>query len=151
MICQNFELPRLEEVYGGIAYYLADQAEIDSYLIRQSDKWAEERRNAEPLPGDLRQRLMRARHELHTARPSRRFGFWRTPNYAERRTLKSWPWCRNSDGCLSANVRHAQPTGMNCPWPAAITENEKGPRYARWRRRDAACRPWACPTNLLIL
>ena len=68
-ICQNFELLRLEEVYGAIAYYLANQTEIDSYLIRQSDKWAEGRRNAEALPADLRQRLLRARDELHTARP----------------------------------------------------------------------------------
>ena len=69
-ICQNFELLRLEEVYGAIAYYLANQAEIDAYLIGQDAKWAEGRRNAEPLPADLRERLMRARDELHTARPS---------------------------------------------------------------------------------
>jgi len=69
-ICQNFELLRLEEVYGAIAYYLANQAEIDTYLIRQNEKWAEGKRNAEPLPADLREKLMRARDELHTARPS---------------------------------------------------------------------------------
>jgi uncharacterized protein (DUF433 family) len=69
-ICQNFELVRLEEVYGAIAYYLANQAEIDAYLIRQNEKWAEGKRNAEPLPADLRERLMRARDELHPARPS---------------------------------------------------------------------------------
>ena len=28
-ICQNFELLRLEEVYGAIAHYLANQADID--------------------------------------------------------------------------------------------------------------------------
>jgi len=69
-ICQNFELLRLEEVYGAIAYYLANQAEIDRYLLRQNDKWAEGRRAAEPLPADLRDRLVRARDELHTAHPS---------------------------------------------------------------------------------
>jgi len=69
-ICQNFELLRLEEVYGAIAYYLANQAEIDTYLIRQNEKWAEGKRNAEPLPADLREKLMRDRDELHTARPS---------------------------------------------------------------------------------
>lgn len=69
-ICQNFELLRLEEVYGAIAYYLANQAEVDAYLIRQNEKWAEGRRTAEPLPASLRERLMRARDELHTARPS---------------------------------------------------------------------------------
>jgi uncharacterized protein (DUF433 family) len=69
-ICQNFELLRLEEIYGAIAYYLGNQAEIDAYLTRQSEKWAGGKRNAEPLPTDLRQRLMRARDELHTPRPS---------------------------------------------------------------------------------
>ena len=69
-IRQNFELLQLEEVYGAIAYYLANQAEIDDYLMRQNEKWAEGRRNAEPLPVDLRERLMRARDELHAARAS---------------------------------------------------------------------------------
>ena len=69
-IRQNFELLRLEEVYGAIAYYLANQADIDAYLIRQNEKWEEGRRNADPLPADLRERLMRVRDELHTARPS---------------------------------------------------------------------------------
>ena len=69
-ICQNFELLGLEEVYGAIAYYLANQADIDVYMIRQNEKWAEGRRNAEPLPANLRERLMRARDELHTTRLS---------------------------------------------------------------------------------
>lgn len=65
-ICQNFELLRLEDVYGAIAHYLANQADIDAYLIRQSEKWAEGKRSAEPLPANLRERLMRARDELHS-------------------------------------------------------------------------------------
>jgi uncharacterized protein (DUF433 family) len=69
-ICQNFELLQLEEVYGAIAYYLANQADIDGYLMRQGDKWAEGKRHAEPLPVNLRERLMRARDELHTTRQS---------------------------------------------------------------------------------
>jgi hypothetical protein len=63
-------LLRLEEVYGVITYYLAHQPEIDAYLIRQNEAAAEGRRMAEPLPADLRERLMRARDELHTPRPS---------------------------------------------------------------------------------
>jgi uncharacterized protein (DUF433 family) len=65
-ICQNFELLGLEEVYGAIAYYLANQADIDAYLLRQSGKWAEDKRDAEPLPANLREKLLRARDELHT-------------------------------------------------------------------------------------
>src|ERR1700676_683637 len=69
-ICQNFELLRLEEVYGAVAYYLANQADVDTYLIRQDEKWAEGRRNAERLPDDLRGRLIRTRDELHATRQS---------------------------------------------------------------------------------
>jgi len=69
-ICQNFELLRLEEVYGAIAYYLANQAHVDAYLVRQGEKWAKGKREAEPLPANLRERLMRARDELHTTRVS---------------------------------------------------------------------------------
>ena len=68
-ICQNFEVLRLEEVYGAIAYYLANQAPIDAYLLRQTEKWAEGKRSVEPLPASLRGRLIRARDELRTARP----------------------------------------------------------------------------------
>ena len=66
-ICQNFELLRLEEVYGAIAYYLANQGDVDAYLISQNEKWEQGRRNAEPLPADLRERLIRTRAELRTA------------------------------------------------------------------------------------
>lgn len=69
-ICQNFELLDLEEVYGAIAYYLANQAGIDSYLATQETKWTDGRRNTGPLPDSLRERLMRARDELHAPRLS---------------------------------------------------------------------------------
>jgi uncharacterized protein (DUF433 family) len=68
-ICQNFELLRLEEVYGAIAYYLANGAEIDAYLIRQGEKWTEGRGSAAALPADLRERLTRSREGMHTTRP----------------------------------------------------------------------------------
>ena len=45
-ICQNSELLSLKEVYGAIAHYLANQADIDAYLIRQSEKWTEGKRSA---------------------------------------------------------------------------------------------------------
>ncbi|MBM3774711.1 MAG: DUF433 domain-containing protein [Acidobacteria bacterium] len=69
-ICQNFELLHLEEVYGAIAYYLANQADIDAYLMRQGEKWAEGKRTSEPLSASLRERLARAREEMHTSRRS---------------------------------------------------------------------------------
>ena len=69
-ICQNFDVLHLEEVYGAIAYYLASQSAIDAYLVRQGEKWAEGKRGSEPLPASLRERLTRARGEMHTSRPS---------------------------------------------------------------------------------
>jgi uncharacterized protein (DUF433 family) len=68
-ICQNFEVLHLEEVYGAIAYYLANQSAIDAYLIRQDEKWTEGKRTT-PLPASLRARLARVRIEIHTSRPS---------------------------------------------------------------------------------
>lgn len=69
-ICQNFELLHLEEVYGAIAHYLANQADIDAYLVHQDEKWAEGKRSSEPLPASLRERLARAREAMQTTHPS---------------------------------------------------------------------------------
>ena len=69
-ICQNFELLHLEEVYGAIAYYLANQAGIDAYLLSQGKKWSEGKRTSEPLPAGLRERLTRVREQMHTSRSS---------------------------------------------------------------------------------
>ncbi len=69
-ICQNFELLSLEEVYGAIAFYLANHADVDAYLSCQSEKWTEGKRNAPSLPASLRERLVRARDEMQITRPS---------------------------------------------------------------------------------
>ena len=69
-ICQNFELMHLEEVYGAIAYYLANRASIDMYLVRQEKRWAEGKRTSDPLPASLRERLTRVRDEMHSSRLS---------------------------------------------------------------------------------
>lgn len=69
-ICQNFDVLQLDEVYGAITYYLANQSAVDAYLERQGAKWAEGKQNSEPLPADLRDRLTRARAEQHVSRSS---------------------------------------------------------------------------------
>ena len=69
-ICQNFEVLQLEDVYGAIAYYLANQSVVDAYLVCQGEKWAEGKRNSEPLPASLRERMIRARGEMLASRPS---------------------------------------------------------------------------------
>lgn len=50
--------------------HLANRTEMDAYLMRQNEKWAEGKRQSEPLTAALREKLIRARDELHTARPS---------------------------------------------------------------------------------
>ena len=69
-ICQNFELLHLEEVYGAIAYYLANQITLDAYLLSQGKKWTEGKLSSEPLPASLRERLTRVRDEMHSSRQS---------------------------------------------------------------------------------
>ena len=69
-ICQNFELLRLEEVYGAIAFYLANQVGIDEYLQRQEGKSQDASHRNEGLPSTLREKLMRAKEELHGSRAS---------------------------------------------------------------------------------
>jgi uncharacterized protein (DUF433 family) len=69
-ICHNFDLLRLEEVYGAIAYYLANQSTVDTYLISQNEKWAAGKRDSEPLSANLRKKLLRAREQTHAGRPS---------------------------------------------------------------------------------
>ena len=87
-ICQNFELLDLEEVYGAIAYYLGNQVMIDAYLARQSDKWVEGKRQADPLPANLRERLFQL-VKLSDGRPvlltvSGAAGWFRTATVRER-------------------------------------------------------------------
>ena len=67
-ILEDFETLTLEQVYGAIAYYLANQPAVDAYLARQSQRWREMRRTAKPLPEDLRRRLEAARQQLHAGR-----------------------------------------------------------------------------------
>src|SRR5579864_1391604 len=60
-IREDFEGLTLPDVYGAIAFYLDHQVDIDDYLSRRKDQWAElEREGAPPNPG-LQARLERAR------------------------------------------------------------------------------------------
>ena len=66
-ISQNFELLRLEEVYGAIAYYLANQADIDAYLACRNDKWARESATLNRVAGEFARGLIRARKRCKRA------------------------------------------------------------------------------------
>lgn len=56
-IRQQYPALSLEEVYGAIAYYLANQAEVDRYLKRQEQVWEEWRRKTEAMPSPVVERL----------------------------------------------------------------------------------------------
>ena len=47
----------LEEVYGAIAFYLANRAEVRQYLRRQDELWDELRQRAEQSPSPVVLRL----------------------------------------------------------------------------------------------
>ncbi len=56
----------LEQVYGAITYYLANQKEIDTYLQQEEvefDKWRKKVHQSDP---EFYQKLIRARRNLQT-------------------------------------------------------------------------------------
>ncbi len=61
-ILQNFpSLASLENVYGAIAYYLANQTAVDEYLKTQKQQWEDFRNAADPLPPGTGPRFERIR------------------------------------------------------------------------------------------
>src|SRR5436309_3310447 len=60
-IREDFEGLTQAHVYGAIAFYLDHQAEIDAYLLRRKEQWAELERQGTPATPDLLARLERAR------------------------------------------------------------------------------------------
>lgn len=60
-IREDFEGLSLANVYGVIAFYLDNQANIDSYLLRRKEHWAELERQGMPAAPDLQARFESAR------------------------------------------------------------------------------------------
>jgi uncharacterized protein (DUF433 family) len=56
-IQQQYPALNLEEVYGTIAFYLANKDEVDQYLQGQEQCWDELRRKAEQNPSPVVERL----------------------------------------------------------------------------------------------
>lgn len=63
-IIDDFPTLSLEQVYGAIAFYLGNRAQIDAYLSDTEKLWEDARKNRPPIPLALRERLERARREL---------------------------------------------------------------------------------------
>ena len=60
-IAQSFPVLRLEQVYGAIAFYLANQSEIDAYLARAKRDFETQRRAARDADPMFYQKLAQAR------------------------------------------------------------------------------------------
>ena len=56
-IAQSYPVLRLEEVYGGIAFYLANQREIDEYLKTSEEEYVKEEQESRRRDPQLYKRL----------------------------------------------------------------------------------------------
>ena len=61
-IQQQYSALTLEEVYGAIAFYLANRNDVHEYLARQEHRWDEVRQQIEQNPSPVVERLRTARH-----------------------------------------------------------------------------------------
>lgn len=56
-IQQQYPALSLEAVYGSIAYYLANNAEVQEYMRRQEAEWAKARARSETRPSTVVERM----------------------------------------------------------------------------------------------
>jgi len=63
-IRRSFPLLTLEEIYGAIAFYLANQAEVDGYLIREEKEFEKMRQISRTTDADWQKKMQEARQKL---------------------------------------------------------------------------------------
>lgn len=63
-IRHSFPLLTLEEIYGAIAYYLANQSEIDEYLIQEDVEFEKTRELSLESNSDWHEKMRKAREEM---------------------------------------------------------------------------------------
>lgn len=68
-IQQLYPALTLEDVYGAIAFYLANQDEVDRYLKRQESRWQDVRQAAAQNPSPVVARLRAAAQTANRATP----------------------------------------------------------------------------------
>ena len=68
-IAQSFPLLTLEQVYGSIAYYLANRSEIDDYLVKARADFEVLRQASRDADPAFYQKLADARHRGQAVRP----------------------------------------------------------------------------------
>lgn len=67
-IAQSFPVLALEQVYGSVAYYLANRAEIDAYLRQANADYEAKRLAAREADPTFYQKLADARRQTRAAR-----------------------------------------------------------------------------------
>lgn len=67
-IAQSFPTLRLEEVYGSITFYLANQAEVDRYRVASEAEYAKQVEEAKRTDPQLYDRLEQIRQKLAAQR-----------------------------------------------------------------------------------
>ncbi len=60
-IREDFEGLTLAHVYGAITFYLDHKADVEAYLLKRKEQWAELERQGIPPSADLLARIERAR------------------------------------------------------------------------------------------
>ena len=68
-IQQSYPSLTLEEVYGAITYYLANEAEVARYLDRQNDLWQQIERESSKAANPVVARLRNLARAAKTATP----------------------------------------------------------------------------------
>ncbi len=68
-IAQSFPLLTLEQVYGSIAFYLANRSEIDLYLENTKADFEAVRQASRQADPTFYQKLADARRQMQTTRP----------------------------------------------------------------------------------
>ncbi len=66
-IQQQYSSLTLEEVYGAITHYLANQTDVDAYLENQRQVWERERAKADANPSPAVERLRKLKAERQQA------------------------------------------------------------------------------------
>jgi uncharacterized protein (DUF433 family) len=68
-IAQSFPVLSLEQVYGAIAFYLANRAEIDAYLAKARTDYEAKRQTARDADPAFYQKLADARRQPQATEP----------------------------------------------------------------------------------
>jgi uncharacterized protein (DUF433 family) len=68
-IAQSFPVLTLEQVYGAIAFYLANRSQIDSYLVQVREDFEALRQAARDADPMFYQKLADARRQRQTLQP----------------------------------------------------------------------------------